>query len=75
MFSVKLCKEYLTMATFKISVFLLIKSRTFLYADRLFTSSHTGVVHFLKMYGFYWLPIIWYYCHCSLKQLIGYHTC
>jgi len=41
------------MATFKISLLLLIKSRTFWYTDRLPTSSYTGVIHCLKMCGFY----------------------
>jgi len=39
---VKLCKEYLNTATFKISV----KDRTFWYTDRLPTSSYTGVIRF-----------------------------
>jgi len=42
----KLCKEYLNMATFEISVLLLIKSRTFRYTDRIPMSSYTGVIHF-----------------------------
>jgi len=44
--SPNLCQEYLNMATFRILGLLLIKSSTFLYIDRLPTSSYTGVIHF-----------------------------
>jgi len=42
----KLRKEYLNMATFRISVLLLIKSCTFWDIERLRTSSYTGVIHY-----------------------------
>jgi len=44
--SLNLCKAYLNMATFKISVLLQIMSLTFWYIERLPSSSYAGVTQF-----------------------------
>ena len=54
--SVKLCKEYLNMATFEISVLLLIKSRTYWYTTA-FIRHHIQELYTLKMCSFYWASL------------------
>ena len=46
------------MATFKIPVLFLIKSRTFLFIERFPLSSYTGVIHFQKWSGFLAHPVL-----------------
>ena len=51
--SLNLCKEYLNMTIFKVSILLLIKSWTFWYIERLPMSSYTGVTYCQKWSGFF----------------------
>ena len=51
--SLKLCKQYLNLAVFRISVSLLIKNWTFLYIEHLPVSSYTEAVNFCKWSSFF----------------------
>ena len=67
------------MATFKISVLLLIKSWTFWYIERLPTSSYTGVTYFQKWSGFFW-PTLYFMTstvdfHVVVVVWTGLHAC
>ena len=79
----KLCKEYLNMTTFEISILLLVKSRTYWYTDCLPIRHHIQELYtFLKMCGFYWATM---YsgsgicrranCECLITDKCSRHCC
>jgi len=69
--SVKLCKEYLAMATLKLSILLLQRGEHFDILTA-FLRHHIQELHFLKkMYGFYWATLYtaWWQTHTGVNNL------